>query len=228
MKRVIYTCDIGSTRHSKKKGAPAFAWARLLPNEGIKLVQGSSDIQLLIRRLELDIKEGYNVALGFEAPLFIPIPEDSKDLSKGRDGDGNRSFAAPVGLSVCTLGIHQSAWILKRLYETSSCKCDFTLDWQCWPPSGHRPVLFCWEAFVSGGAHSNEHRRDAATAVVFFFDNEQNLQKANAVSAKNPISLIGAVAIWSGWTSDLDYLHYRSTLVLKPNSVFEGEIQAVS
>lgn len=227
MKRVIYTCDVGSTRQQEGNKGPAFAWARLLLNEGGKSIQGSSDIQQLVKRLELDIMQGYSVALGFEAPLFIPIPEDSKDLSRGRRGEGNRSFASPVGLAVCALGVHQSAWILKRLYESSSCKCEFTLDLQCWPPSGHRPVLFCWEAFVSGRAHSDKHLKDAATAAVFFFDNEQDLQKANAVRAENIISLIGAVALWSGWRSDLHYLH-RSTLVLKPNSVFEGEIQAVS
>jgi len=219
--RVIYACDIGSTRRQ------AFAWARLLPNKGSQSIQGSSDIQQLVKRLELDIEQGYSVALGFEAPLFIPIPESSKDLSKGRDGESNRSFASQVGLTVCTLGVHQSAWILKRLYESSSCKCEFTLDWRCWPPSGHRPVLLCWEAFVSGQAHSDKHIKDAATAAVFFFDNEHNLQKVNAVTAKNAISLIGATGLWSGWTTDLHYLH-RSTLVLKPSSVFEGEIQVVS
>jgi len=227
IKRVIYTCDIGSTLYQKKKRGPAFAWARLNPNEGIKSIQGSSNIQQLVERLQLDIGEGYSVSLGFESPLFIPIPDNSRDLSKGREGDGNRSFASPVGLSVCALGIHQSAWILKRLYESSSCKCDFTLDLQCWPPSGHRPALFCWEAFVSGGAHSDQHIRDAATAVVFFFDNERNLQGVNAVRTENAFSLIGAAALWSGWTSDLAYLH-KTTLVLKPSSVFEGEIQVVS
>jgi len=227
MKRVVYTCDIGSTRQQGRNTRPAFAWARLLPNEGSKLVQGSSDIEQLVERLELDIEQGYSVALGFEAPLFIPIPQDSKNLSKGRRGEGNRSFASPVGLTACALGIHQSAWILKRLCESSYHKCEFTLDLQCWPPSGHRPVLFCWEAFVSGQAHSNEHLRDAATAAVAFLSNEQDLQKANAVRADNIISLIGAVALWSGWTSDLHYLR-RSTLVLKPTSVFEGEIQTVS
>ncbi len=227
MKRVIYTCDVGSTRYQKKGRSPAFAWARLLPNKGIKSIQGSSDIEQLVRRLELDIKEGRSVALGFETPLFIPVPESSRDLSKGREGEGNRSFASTVGLAVCALGIHQSAWILKRLHESSSCRCDFTLDLHCWPPSCLRQVLFCWEAFVSGVAHSNQHVRDAATAVAFFFDNEQTLQKANAVRADNTISLIGAAALWSGWTSDLQYLH-GSTLVLKPHSAFEGQIREVT
>jgi hypothetical protein len=80
---------------------------------------------------------------------------------------------------------------------------------------------------VSGQAHSDEHLRDAATAAVTFLSSEQDLQEANAVGADNVISLIGAVALWSGWISDLRYLR-KSTLVLKPTSVFEGEIQATS
>lgn len=227
IRRVIYTCDIGSTHYQEKKKGPAFAWARLNPDEGIKSIQGSSDIKQLVKRLELDIDEGYSVALGFEAPLFIPIPDNSRDLSKGREGEGRRSFASQIGLSVSALGIHQSAWILKRLHESSSRKCEFKLDLQCWPPPSHRPILFCWEAFVSEKAHSDQDMKDAATAVVFFFDNERNLQEVNAVRAENTISLIGAAALWSGWTSDLAYLH-KTTLVLKPSSVFRGEIQVVS
>lgn len=227
IKRVIYTCDIGSTLYQKKKRGPAFAWARLNPNEGTKSIQGSSDIQQLVERLQLDIEEGYSVSLGFESPLFIPIPDNSRDLSKGREGDGRRSFASQIGLSVTALGIHQSAWILKRLHESSSRKCEFTLDLQCWPPPNHQHILFCWEAFVSEKAHSDHDIKDAATAVVFFFDNEQNLQGVNAVRTENAFSLVGAAALWSGWTSDLAYLH-KTTLVLKPSSVFEGEIRVVS
>ena len=221
-KRLIYACDIGSTLNQKKRGGPAFGWARLNPNEGTKSIRGSPDIQELVEQLRLDIDEGYSVSLGFESPLFIPVPDNSRYLSKGREGDGDRSWSAPSGAYVTTLGIHQSAWILKRLHESSSGKCAFTLDFQRWPPISHRQILFCWEAFVSGkDAHRDDHMKDAATAAVFFFDNERNLQRVNAVTAENPISLIGAVALWSGWTSNLTYL-CRTTLVLKPSSAFKG------
>ncbi len=228
-KRAIYACDIGSTLYQKKRRGPNFGWARLNPYEGTKSMRGSSDIQQLAEQLQRDIKEGYSVSLGFESPLFIPIPDNPEDLSKGREGDGARSWSVSSGAYVTTLGIHQSAWILKRLHESSSGKCEFTLDWKRWPPTSHQHILFCWEAFVSGkDAHSADDMKDATTAVVFFFDNERNLQLVNAVTAEKPISLIGAVALWSGWTSDLMYLHNRTTLVLKPSSVFEGEIQGVS
>jgi hypothetical protein len=145
IKRVIYTCDVGSTLYQKKKRGPAFAWARLNPTKETKSIQVSRDIQRLVKRLELDIDEGYSVVLGFEAPLFIPVPDNSRDLSKRREGEGSRSFASQIGLSV---------------------------------------------------------------------------------RAEDSISLIGAAALWSGWARDLAHLH-KTTLALKPSSVFKDEIKLV-
>jgi hypothetical protein len=193
------------------------------PEDGV--IQVSSYIDKLVQQLESDIRQGCSIALGFEAPLFIPVPEDWKDLSKGREGEGDRSFASQVGLTVCALGIHQSAWILRSLYESLSRECDFTLDPKCWPPSGQRPVVFCWEAFVSGAAHSEQHLMDAATAVHFFWRHETNLEEAREpVSAEKPLSLIGSVALWSGWVSDLEYIH-EQTLVIRPKEPFRGNVQ---
>jgi len=224
LKRIIYACDIGTTRYTSKS-EPSFAWARLNPEDGV--IEASSHIDKLVEYMKLDIGQGISIALGFEAPLFIPVPKDWKNLSKGREGDGNRSFASPVGLTVCALGVHQSAWILKSLLESSCNKYDFTLDLQRWwppQPSGRRPILFCWEAFVSGDAHAHDddHKRDAATAAHFFFRNEKKLQALGEIKAESPVSLIGAVAIWSDWVTDLEFIH-KSTLVIKPGEVFEGE-----
>lgn len=223
LKRIIYACDIGTTRYTSKTGLPSFAWARLDPENGV--IEASSYIDKLVEQLKSDVGQGISIALGFEAPLFTPVPEDWKGLSKGREGEGNRSFASPVGLTVCALGVHQSAWILKSLFESSCDKYDFTLDWQrWWPPSGHRPILFCWEAFVSGDAHDDDHKRDAVTAVQFFFRNEKKLQTVGEIKAKSPISLIGAVALWSNWVSDLEFIH-KPTLVIKPEEAFRGKYQ---
>jgi hypothetical protein len=137
-KRLIYSCDIGSTLIQKKRSSPAFGWVRLNPDEGTKLIWGSSDIIKLVRQLRLDIEEGYSISLGFESPLFIPVPDNSVDLSKRREGESDRSWSAQAGAYVATLGIHQSAWILKRLHESSYGKCEFTLDFQYWPPTGDR------------------------------------------------------------------------------------------
>jgi len=94
-----------------------------------------------------------------------------------------------------------------------------------WPPSVSG-VLFFWEAFVSGTAHSDSGVRDAATAARYFLENENNLQRVNAISAEDPLSLIGAAAIWSGWVNNPSYLH-KPVLVLKPNEPFDGRIHNI-
>ncbi len=87
--RIIYACDVGSTKAAKAKGRlQSFAWARLDPEDGA--IGVSRCIENLIHYIGCDVKRGYSVSLGFEAPLFIPVPEDRKDLSKGREGEGNR------------------------------------------------------------------------------------------------------------------------------------------
>lgn len=221
-KRAIYACDIGAAHLGN------FAWARVEPDAGDEIL-GSSNICSLVNRLKEDLRYEYSVALGFEAPLFIPVPESADDLSKGRQGEGNRSFAAPIGGFVTTLGMHQAAWVLRKIFLSHGKTCAFTLDPENWPPTMSRQSLFCWEAFVAGTAHSKSgeqaHLKDAATAAMEFLCKEDQLMEANAVTAKNPFSLIGAVALWSGWTADIQMLRHEHTLVIKPMTPYEGPIE---
>lgn len=217
--RAVYAVDVGSTL-AKPGETPNFAWARVEPGEGSPA--GSSNICDLASEIERDIKSGRSVALGFEAPLSIPVPESADDLSRRRQGEGNRSWSAQAGALAATLGVHQAAWLLRKLFRSCGSACSFTLDPREWPPTGSHPVLFCWEAFVSGKAKSDSgdesHTRDAATAAMEFLENEHRLPRANAVTAEEPISLIGAVALWAGWAADLQILHDSTTLVIKPDS----------
>lgn len=228
--RVIYACDIGSTRQPRAERrnrirGVAFAWAKVSPSEPSK-VGVSQDIEKLAQSVGDDLLAGKNVALGFEAPLFFPVPRAASDLSRGRSGDGNRSFAAPAGLAVAALAIHQVAWLLSQLHERCYQSCDFSVDIARWPPTGDRPLLFCWEAFVSGPAHSDIHVYDAATAAIEFLANESQLATANAVTAERPLSLIGAVALWSRWVAETDSLH-APVLVIKPRVPYRGTVDPV-
>jgi hypothetical protein len=92
-------------------------------------------------------------------------------------------------------------------------------------------MLLCWEAFVSEAAHAlksdpQRHLRDAATAAVWFRTCEANLTVHHAVRTKQRLSLIGAVALWSGWCSDVGVLH-KEPLVLRPSSRYEGAIVSI-
>ena len=218
--RRIYAVDVGTTRPEGADG-PAFAWASVgeIPTE--RGVLSSTDIVLLVSEVEKDLRNGHSVALGFESPLFIPVPTDPTRLSHGREGEGNRSWAAPPGLAVTALGVHQAAWILRRLKHLSD-SVQLTFNYHLWPPGDGALRLLLWEAFVSREAH-REHLRDAASAATYFLANEANLQAVAIGQAETPISLIGAVALWAGWSQDLELLHTEA-LVLQPPHCFEGEL----
>lgn len=162
-----------------------------------------------------------SIALGFESPLFMPIPRSSAELSRGRHCEGNRSMFAPVGGYVTTVGVHETGWVLEAIRGQAAAVLRYTLDWRQWPPTSDARILLVWEAFVSGDAHSNSHERDAATAAVFFRDNANNLDAANAVTADNPLCLVHAAALWAGWADDLERLH-QGCIVLRPRRAYDG------
>jgi hypothetical protein len=208
----VYAVDIGSTRASRGSADGQFAWARLLPDGS---VQGGRSIEKLVTRVAHELCNGVAVALGFEAPLAIPVPIKWKDLSRGREGESNRSFAAPVGLAVTALGLHQSAWILRELRQRTQNAphaIRFSQLAADWPAT--TPMLFCWEAFVSRDAHSKDHMEDAATAVVAFRAVEGDLTTMTEVRAKEPISLIGAAALWADWVSDISELRTQPIVIM--------------
>jgi len=215
-KRRIYAVDVGSTQQG------GFAWVCVDPEAPDGIV-GSYSIELLSARLVADLQARCSVALGFEAPLFIPIPIAAARLSKARTDEGSPCWAAPPGLTVASLGLHQAAWILRRISEHCGNFIDFRVAPTAWPPSLDTTMLFCWEAFVSGPVHSSSHLTDAATAAMAFVDQEHHLPQATAVTAEHPLSLIAAAALWSGLTTDVELLR-TSTVVVRPTSRFQRDV----
>ena len=213
MNPIVYACDIGSVKSG------SFAWAR---NENLAdPPSASNDIDALIASISADTVKGVPISLGFEAPLFLPVPDDSKSLNTSRRGESNRSMFAPVGAAVTTIAIHETAWILRQLRSVLPSQTDLTFDWKSDWQRKHQ--LFVWEAFVSSNAHSDEHERDAATAVQYFLANKADLDSVNAVTCENPFSLIAASSLWFGWLTDLQLLHVPC-LVLRPTEPYAGRI----
>jgi hypothetical protein len=214
--RNIYAVDCGNPRKGN------FAWTTVLPDGS---PQGSADIDCLVEYLVRDLNSGYSVALGFEAPLFVPVPEDADFIGRARQGEGNRPFSAGAGCGALVVGLQEVAWVLRAIRnqlekERSVC---FSTSLADWPPPEGSQTLFLWEAFVSGDAHSSEHVRDAATAAVEFLAQEHTLANANAVTAQCPLSLVHAAALWSGWSGDTDSLR-TPALVIMPQASYEGAI----
>ena len=217
--RMIYAVDVGSTLPGRD--GIAFAWAKV-PQEGGQPV-ANTDPTELASSAAADLCAGHSVALGFEAPLFIPVPKNVRRLSRRRENEGNRAWSAPAGGYVATLALHQAAWLLRELRSSCSETCELTVDPERWSHNGGQTVLFCWEAFVSGEAHT-VHMRDAATAVMYFQAEQQALE--TAVTAEDPLSLLGCAVLWSGWSTDLSWLH-RPLVVLRPQAPWNGEIDVV-
>lgn len=74
--RVIYAVDVGAP-------GGGLAWARLTPHEG-PIPAGSTDYDLFLERFARDLRDDLPVALGFEAPLFLPVAPTIGDLTRAR------------------------------------------------------------------------------------------------------------------------------------------------
>jgi hypothetical protein len=181
-------------------------------------VHASSDIHELVEALRRDAATDLDVALGFEAPLFLPVPQEPTELGRARSGEGSRPYCGGAGPTVTVLGIQQTAWVLRAVAEAFQSHA-VTTEWRGWRGRDDRPRLLLWEAFVTAGAKSPTHQGDAATAALAFIQNEGALADANAVSATTPLSLIGAVALWAGLPIDAQLLR-APVLVLKPGRPF--------
>jgi len=103
----ISVVDIG------KPGAN-FGWAMV----GDTTAEGN-DIDLCVQTLAAALRNG-PLALGFEAPMFVPIRMDPKRLTAARKGDSgkglpSRPFSASAGATVLVTGLVVVSYILATL-----------------------------------------------------------------------------------------------------------------
>jgi hypothetical protein len=157
--RSVFAVDVGSLGN--------VGWARFASGQP---PEGSRSLSALVVRLAADAANGWSLALGFEAPGFLPIPEDSTSLNRARPGEGDRPWCFGAGAYTTAVGIQQSAWVVRTLASRAAATHDITTDWLSWPPArGQRPVVLLWEAF-SKAAHSptNDLIEDAGTAAHAF------------------------------------------------------------
>jgi alkylated DNA nucleotide flippase Atl1 len=211
MHPVIYAVDIGSIASGN------FGWARIEPEHGSAHVERNdgTEIAELVDAVALDLDvELRGVALGFECPLFVPVPADPLLLGRARVGEGNRPFSGGPGTAALVTGLVQTAWILRSLHERCPGAAAF-LDWDEFARAGSG--LYLWEAFVTGDAKAATHVDDALIAATTFRDALPNPSDVNAVEAPSPMSLIGTALLWSGCSQDPTLLH-SPCLVIKPGT----------
>jgi hypothetical protein len=190
----VYCADIGSGKR--------FGWAFGRPGE--RPSPGGSQIDDLAAAVAQSLEAGAAVALGFECPLFVPVPRESERLGAKRPGEGNRPWSAGAGAAVLTTGLAQVAWVLEAVRRRVSHDVPVFLRWDCLEPV--RPGLLLWEAFVSGRDKAASHVGDAQRAVEFFLDAWPDLGRANIVGGSEVFSLVGAALLRSGWAEDVSVL----------------------
>jgi len=102
------------------------------------------------------------------------------------------------------------AWVLAAI--RARCPDErLHLDWQSFATAGQG--LLVWEAFVSASAKGTSHVDDATIAVAAFSRALPDPRIASTITAERPLSLVGAVAVWSGWLDATDALHYAPLVI---------------
>lgn len=201
---VVFCADVGSVTKGR------FGWARSKTLSDVDEVHDTSKPSHLVDAVCAELAAGSPVAFGFECPLFIPVPVDQLALGRARPGDGNRSWSAGAGTGALATGLVQAAWVLEAL-RTRNPDEHLWLDWAAFSAMGRGLLL--WEAFVTSAAKGVTHVDDAAIAVAAFTSALPDPRKSSTISAERPLSLIGAAAIWSGWSTDDDLLHAAPLVV---------------
>lgn len=187
----VFCADVGSIARD------SFAWARRIPGSDGEESHRPESIESLAASVVHVLRGGEPVALGFEAPLFIPVPENPDRLGKARPCDApSPSWSSSVGASVLATAMVQIPWTLRFIHEQIP---DLRVHAQ-WPPfAEQQDGLLLWEAFVSGAGKGETHEEDARSGVQAFCEQLPNPGDPSAAETESPFSVLAAAAIWAGF-----------------------------
>lgn len=202
----IYCADVGSLKELDQR----FGWARLLHGgrSTARFVSSGTRIEDLADRVADDLSMGVKVALGFECPLFYPVPSVTELFFRSRRGEGNRPWSVAAGLWALRSGLVQMPWLLAELRTRRPRERCF-LDWAEFRQA--RRGLFLWEAFVSRDAKlaspargQTAHERDALTGAEAFADavTHDDVPESYHPGDTRTLSVVAAALLWSGWEDD--------------------------
>lgn len=189
----VFCADVGSIAQGN------FGWAGLSDD----LDQSGTDIVSLADAVAASLCAGRKVALGFEAPLFVPLSIDPSALGKARKGE-SKSWSAGAGAQVLATALVQTSWLLERVRQRAPSDAIAFLDWPAFSQS--QAGLFIWEALVSGKAKTESHTGDASVAVRAFLDALPDPTAHSLVKAQDVLSLAGAALLRTGWSRDVTLL----------------------
>lgn len=169
-----------------------------------------ASIDSLASAVAYQLQQDRPVALGFEMPLFAPVPVVSSGLGKARPCDKNApAWSSGPGASVLATGLVQVAWVLELLQARVPGTAAH-LRWESFAEG--QSGLLLWEAFVTRDAKGKTDEEDAAIGVAAFCAQLPTPGDADADETERPISFAAAAALWAGW--NVTPLDLRSACVL--------------
>jgi hypothetical protein len=218
---VIYAVDVGSVPRGN------FGWARRTGGRDTRYEEAEQgDIDELTSAIADDLGRGLPVALGFEAPTWIPIPERSEKLgSRRHDVEKLRSWSAGAAATLFPTAVAQFCWIFWDIDVKSTVEIEVFIDWERFASSeGSR--LFVWEAFVTGSTKGKTHAEDARRAAKALDRLIRDAERRGSIPSsvfenrsgedRPPVfSLVGAALHWARWTRRLEVLE-TPLLVVAP------------
>lgn len=174
------------------------------------------DLDSLVDAVTSDLLAGAAVALGFEAPLFVPVPSTQAELNRQRVGEKGRPWCAGAGTGALALGIQQSTYVFSALAQRLRPRVTFD------PAAllNGEADLLVWEAFVSGKAKNraalHPHIDDARLAVREFRSRLSTGTVASDINESTVLNLVAAGLIASGLASDWQLLRTACVVVAPP------------
>lgn len=201
----VFCADVGSIARD------SFAWARRTPGSDSESPHRPKSIESLATAVVRALHEGEPVALGFEAPLFVPVPADPDRLGKARPCDApSPSWSSSVGASVLATAMVQVPWTLRFIREQVP---DLRPHLHWAPFAEHQDGLLLWEAFVSGTGKGKTHEEDARSGVQAFCKQLPNPGNPTAAETERPFSVLAAATIWAGFDLPIEEMRAGCLLV---------------
>jgi len=205
----VAVIDIGSPKKDKK-GKNNVGWAIV----GRKSDCGT-DLDKCVKSLARALEAG-PLALGFEAPMFVPMREKPESLTEARCGE-SKAFSAGPGATALVTSTVVAPYVLRRLREDVP-DATATLDWRDWPGDRAGPKqMLLFEAFGTNqnGSKDNRHVEDAKLAARELYSRLKKKRNKSDVKVDKCFSILGAMMLRTCWSSDIRILS-ESCLVVRP------------
>lgn len=171
---------------------------------------GGTDPETMKAAFAHCLKQG-PMALGFEAPMYVPAKRDLMRALQQRPGEGNRPWSGSAGATVAAI----SMAIVPSLLDFLCAEVPDAMAWQDWKHTPTEPgQMLVFEAFVSGG-RSSGHDADARQAAVEAYRLLMgSAEVLSYLGFEECFSLLGAALIHAGLSNDISELR-RPCLVVR-------------